>query len=110
MLDSVGVGDPKTDASSQASYTPTPTIKAEQDQPVNTEATQSSTGSGTKFTTDVHSEDAKPIENIQIGSGLGGKKDLQASDLPMIFETVEKEMKHRFQNIIDSSDELGLGL
>lgn len=110
MLDSIGVGDPQPDASSQASYTPTHTIKAEQDHAVNTDGTPTSTGSGAKFTTEIHNGDDQPIENIQIGSGWDGKKELQASDLPKIFTIVEKEMEHRFRNIIDSSDELGLGL
>ncbi|OQE31841.1 hypothetical protein PENSTE_c001G04516 [Penicillium steckii] len=110
VLDSIGVGEPEPDTSSQASYTPTPTIKAEQEQPVNIEATPSSTGASVKFTTVIHNGNDRPIENIQIGSGWDGKKELRASDLPMIFDAVYKEMESRFRNVLDSSDELGLGL
>lgn len=111
VLDSIGVGDPETDTSTQAAYTPTPTIKVEQDQPVNSIATPSSTTTqGATFTTVIHSGNNRPIENIQIGAGWDGKKELRASDLPAIFDAVYKEMESRFRNVIDSSDEIGLGL
>lgn len=75
---------------------------------MNSIATPSSTGQGTSFTTVIHNGNNKPIENIQIGSGWDGRKELRASDLPMIFDAVYEEMEHRFRNMIDSSDELGL--
>lgn len=110
VLDNLGVGDHETDTSTQAAYTPTPTIKVEQDHPVNSIATPSTTGSGATFTTVIHNGNDKPIENIQIGNGWDGRKELRASDLPMIFDAVYKEMESRFRNVIDSSDEVGLGL
>lgn len=110
VLDSLGVGVPEPDAASQATYTPTPTIKAEQEHPVNIEATPTSTGGSVKFTTVIHNGNDRPIENIQIGNGWDGKKELRASDLPVIFDAVYKEMESRFRNVLDSSDEIGLGL
>ncbi|KAJ5098916.1 hypothetical protein N7532_005917 [Penicillium argentinense] len=110
ILGSIGVGDPETDASSQAAYTPTSTIKAEQDQPENTKVTPSTTGSGASFTTVIHNGNDQSIKNIQIGPGWDGHKELRASDLPLIFDAVYKEMQHRLKDAFDSSDELGLGL
>ena len=61
------------------------------------------------YTTNIHKGDTRPIENIQIGSGWTGGSKLQASDLPVIFDAVAKALDHRFRNMIDSSDERGLG-
>ncbi|KGO54739.1 hypothetical protein PEX1_048220 [Penicillium expansum] len=55
----------------------------------------------------VHSND-KPIENIQIGPGWNADKKLTTEDLPVVFDTLYKELEHRLKNAIDSSDEIGL--
>ena len=55
-----------------------------------------------------HGGDTKPIENIQIGTGWDGEKRVQASDVPMILNAVYKEIANRFNNLVDSSDEVGL--
>ncbi|KAJ5995396.1 hypothetical protein N7481_002373 [Penicillium waksmanii] len=110
ILDSLGFGNPKTDTSTQATSTPTPTptMTAEQDQPVNSVATPSSTGQGATFTTVIHNGNDRPTENVQIGSGWDGRKELRASDLPVIFDALYDYMESRFRNMVDSSDELGL--
>ncbi|CAI7573081.1 unnamed protein product [Penicillium pancosmium] len=112
ILDSLGVGKSKADTSASATPTPTPTPTAtmavEQDQPVNSVATPSTTGQGATFTTVIHNGNDRPIENVQIGSGWDGKKELRASDLPVIFDALYKDMESRFRNMVDSSDELGL--
>lgn len=108
----LGVTDPKT------SETPTPTVTSshitvEQDKPESIKATPTTSATKTTqsamYTTTIRNGDTKPIENIQIGSGWTGGKKLQASDLPVIFDAVSKELDHRFRNMIDSSDERGLG-
>lgn len=112
ILDSLGFGNPKADTSASATPTPTPTptptMAAEQDQPVNSVATPSTTGQGATFTTVIHNGNDRPVENVQIGSGWDGRKELRASDLPVIFDALYKDMESRFRNMVDSSDELGL--
>lgn len=61
------------------------------------------------YTTTIHRGDTDPIENIQIGTGWTGGKQFQASDLPVLFDAVAKELGHRVHNMVDSSDERGLG-
>ncbi|KAJ5131946.1 hypothetical protein N7448_006104 [Penicillium atrosanguineum] len=112
----LGVEDPHT------SETPSPTLAStdmtgKQDKPANVKTTGTPTSSATKttitqpamYTTNIRHGDTKAIENIQIGSGYTGGNKLQASDLPVIFDAVAKELDHRFRNMIDSSDERGLG-
>ncbi|KAJ5684617.1 uncharacterized protein N7477_000962 [Penicillium maclennaniae] len=120
IFDLLGVQDPN---SSSETPTPTPTlassihITVEQDKPINTTATGTSTSSTiltmstqpAMYTTNIRNGDSRPMENIQIGSGWTKDGKLQASDLPVIFGAVAKELDHRFRNMIDSSDERGLG-
>lgn len=113
----LGVSDPDP----SPSIKPTPTtpifIKAEHGKPENLHATPvvSSTTTATThpasaaFTTTVRHGDKKPIENIQIGSGWKGGKKLRAEDLPVVFGAVEMAISQRFRDLIDSSDEVGLG-
>lgn len=106
------MADPKT------SETPTPTttssvhMTVKQDKPENIKATPTVSATKTTqpamYTTNIRHGDTKPIENIQVGSGWTGGKKLQASDLPVIFDAVSKELDHRFRNMVDSSDERGL--
>lgn len=111
-----------TDPTPSDKPTPTPTvtpsmsIKAEHGKPENIKATPVVSSSTTvtthpaaAFTTVIRHGNTKPIENIQIGSGWSGKKKLTAEDLPVIFDAVSRELARRFRNMIDSSDEVGLG-
>lgn len=117
LFSMLGVENPSTSETPTPTVTPSIHITAEQDKPVNikatgtptTSATKSSTTLPTMYTTNIRHGDTRPIENIQIGSGWTGGKKLQASDLPVIFAAVSKELDHSFRNMIDSSDERGLG-
>lgn len=53
--------------------------------------------------------DNEPIESIQVGSGWKGGKKLTPEDLPFIFDAVSKVLAQRVRDVIDSSDEVGLG-
>ncbi|OQD77505.1 hypothetical protein PENDEC_c002G06230 [Penicillium decumbens] len=113
------LGVPNSIPSETPTPTPTPTISpsvhitAEQDKPVNIKATPTISASKTTqsatYTTNIRHGDTKSSESIQVGSGWTGGKKLQASDLPFIFDSVSKEIDHRFRNLVDSSDERGLG-
>lgn len=109
----LGVADSKT------SETPTPTVTSsvhmtmDQGKPENIKATPTISATKTTqfvmYTTNIRHGSTKPIENIQVGSGWTGGKKIQASDLPIIFNAVSEELDHRFRNMVDSSDERGLG-
>ncbi|KAJ5212509.1 uncharacterized protein N7498_004155 [Penicillium cinerascens] len=107
----LGVSEPET------SQTPIPLtsvhISLWQDTPENITATPTASATKTTqpamYTTNIRHGDDKPIENIQVGSGWTGGNKLQASDLPFIFDALSKALDHRFRNMIDSSDERGLG-
>ncbi|KAJ5698531.1 hypothetical protein N7462_000536 [Penicillium macrosclerotiorum] len=106
VLDLIGVDPIPSDTPTPT--IPTPNVQAEHGQPENLEATPVSSSDSVTFTTTIKSNDGKPFENIQIGSGWSGKKKLTASDLPVIFDAVAKELDHRFRDMVDSSDEVGL--
>ena len=58
------------------------------------------------FTTTIKNGNNKPVQNIQIGTGWEGKKRIEASDVPVILAAVETELAHRFNDMVDSQDEM----
>jgi hypothetical protein len=117
VFDLLGVSEPKSTAPTptetpsetlSATSVPSPIVKAEHGQPIKVDATPVVSGSGVTYSATIKHGNQKPIENIQIGSGYHGGKKLAASDLPIIFATMEKEIASRWRDVIDSSDELGL--
>jgi len=60
------------------------------------------------FTTNIKNGNDRPIENIQVGQGWKGANRIHASDVPLIMSAVEEALADRFNDIVDSSDELGL--
>lgn len=83
--------------------TPTAAIAEETSTPSSTTTADEMT-----FTTTIRNGNSKPIENIQIGQGWKGSNRIHASDVPVIMSAVEEALANRFNDIVDSSDELGL--
>jgi hypothetical protein len=122
----LGLADPSPTStpSSTPTSTPTATMKAEQGQPEETKATQTthityesstsytptygSNGAGYTHTVKHQMSGKKPIENVQIGQGWDQGRQLTSEDLPLIFDAFYRGLKHRIGNMIDSSDEVGL--
>ncbi|KAG0155394.1 hypothetical protein PDIDSM_971 [Penicillium digitatum] len=70
--------------------------------------TSSSNSAGyTHVVKDAYSKN-KPIENIQIGPGWNGDRKVTPEDLPAVSDTLYRELENRLNNVIDSSDEIGL--
>lgn len=92
------------------SYYSAPGIYAEQGTPTNAKATPTSENHSVSFTGTIkHDANDKPIENVQIGSGWKGDgKRIKAEDVPVILQMAYKEIANRFNDAIDSSDEVGL--
>ncbi|KAJ5246883.1 hypothetical protein N7468_001866 [Penicillium chermesinum] len=127
LLNELGVGPPVP--SETPALVPTPTVTAEQGQPEDHERTPSATlssssstssatssstatptepGDTVQFTTTIKNENDKPIHNIQFGAGWKGGNRIEASDIPVIFDAVYTELAHRFNDMVDSSDEMTL--
>lgn len=91
------------------SYYSAPGVYAEHGTPTNAEATPTSEDHSTSFTATVkHDASDKPFENVQIGSGWNGNKRIRPEDVPSILQAAYKEIANRFNNMVDSSDEVGL--
>ena len=111
---------PTSSSSNTPMQTSTPSTKKEPAEPVNSQAQASkvqtpkpspsptTSADSVSFTTTIKSEDTKPIQNIQIGAGWNGKKRIEASDVPVIMNAVYQDIADRFNDMIDSSDEVGL--
>ncbi|KAJ5630815.1 uncharacterized protein N7484_010915 [Penicillium longicatenatum] len=87
----------------EVTTTATPTIAEEMPEP-----SSITTADEMTFTTTIKNGNNRPIENIQVGQGWKGSNRLQASDVPVIMGAVEEELANRFNDLVDSSDELGL--
>ncbi|KAJ5802548.1 uncharacterized protein N7503_004998 [Penicillium pulvis] len=87
----------------EATATPTAAIAEETSTPSST-----TTADEVTFTTTIRNGNNNPIENIQIGQGWKGSNRIHASDVPVIMSAVEEALANRFNDIVDSSDELGL--
>lgn len=114
---------PTATATSTPTATPTTSVETKQDlddmKPTQTTniiyssstsytPTYSSNGAGYTHTVKhVHSNN-RPIENVQIGQGWNGDKKITTEDIPVVFDTLYRELEHRLKNMIDSSDEIGL--
>ncbi|KAJ5420414.1 hypothetical protein N7465_002933 [Penicillium sp. CMV-2018d] len=129
LLQGLGLEEPAPTATATATSTPTPTptptasVETEQDldsmEPTQTThiiyssstsytPTYSSNGAGYTHTVKhIHSNN-RPIENVQIGQGWNGDKKIRTEDIPVVFDTLYRELEHRLNNMIDSSDEIGL--
>ncbi|KAJ5777414.1 hypothetical protein N7520_000660 [Penicillium odoratum] len=81
-----------TPAMASMNLTPSPTWNVEQ----------------VTYSTTIKTENIKPIENIQIGAGWKGSNHIQASDVPFIMNAVYSALADRFNDVVDSSDEVGL--
>ncbi|KAJ5279879.1 hypothetical protein N7478_005251 [Penicillium angulare] len=122
VLDMLGVPslDSSNTPSSTPSLAPTPTIQAEEVHPQNIMATSAkvqqyspspsptTSADEVTFTTTIKNGKDKPFKNIQIGSGWEGKNRVEASDVPFIMDAVYGTLADRFNDLVDSSDELGL--
>ncbi|KAJ5637578.1 hypothetical protein N7490_007457 [Penicillium lividum] len=60
------------------------------------------------YSTTIKTENDKPIANLQIGEGWKGSNRIQASDVPFIMNAVYSALADRFNDVVDSSDEVGL--
>ncbi|CAI7617704.1 unnamed protein product [Penicillium viridicatum] len=129
LLQGLGLEEPTPTATATSTPTPTPTptatasVETKQDldsmKPTQTTniiyssstiytPTYSSNGAGYTHTVKhVHSND-RPIENVQIGQGWNGDKKITTEDIPVVFDALYRELEHRLNNMIDSSDEIGL--
>ncbi|KAJ5939587.1 hypothetical protein N7466_002721 [Penicillium verhagenii] len=85
--------------------TPTPTPTTFEKKPTPSPTT---TADEVTFSTTIKNGNDRPVENIQIGQGWKGSNRIQASDVPFIMGAVESALADRFNDMIDSSDELGL--
>ncbi|KAJ5107535.1 hypothetical protein N7456_004210 [Penicillium angulare] len=122
VLDMLGVPslDSSNTPSSTPSLAPTPTVKAEEVHPQNIKATSAkveqespspsptTSADEVTFTTTIKNGKDRPFHNIQIGSGWEGKNRVEASDVPFIMNAVYGALADRFNDMVDSSDELGL--
>lgn len=121
ILQGLGLKEPK------ATSTGTPTtasMEAEQGQPENEKATPTthitysssvsytptydSNGAGFTQTAKHEESNNKPFENVQIMPGWGSNRKITSEDLPLLFDAMYREVKHRVSNMIDSTDEIGL--
>ncbi|KAJ6103002.1 hypothetical protein N7486_005429 [Penicillium sp. IBT 16267x] len=99
----------ETPSSSAASHgigeevTATPAIAEEMPTPSSTMTADEMT-----FTTTVKKGNNLPFENIQVGQGWKGSNRLEASDVPVIMGALKEVLADRFNDLVDSSDELGL--
>jgi len=133
IFQGLGLADPSSSSTRTPSSTPTPSVKAEQGHPENLNSedhsenmkptptthityqsstsytpTYDSNGAGFTHTVKHQESSKKPIENIQLMHGWNQDRKLTSEDLPLIFDAVYQELKHRVGNMIDSSDEVGL--
>lgn len=94
---------------SSSHATPTPSIKNEY-KPENYYEPSVNTENGGGYTHNIEhvNTNEKPIENVQIMPGWDNKHQLTAEDVPRVMDAVYKELAHRFRNMLDSSDEVGL--
>ncbi|KAJ5794178.1 hypothetical protein N7457_000777 [Penicillium paradoxum] len=124
ILQGLGLAEPIPTA------TPTPSVKAEQNQPKSLKASPSPSplpithiiyssstsytptygSNGASYTQTVKHETSnkKPMENIELVQGWNKDRKLTAEDLPLVFEALRRELKHRLSDMINSSDEIGL--
>ena len=131
LLQGLGLEEPTPTATATSTPTPTPTATATATASVETTQdldsmkptqttniiyssstiytpTYSSNGAGYTHTVKhIHSNN-RPIENVQIGQGWNGDKKIRTEDIPVVFDTLYRELEHRLNNMIDSSDEIGL--
>lgn len=87
----------------KATATPTSTIAEEMTTPSST-----MTADEVIYTTNIKIGSNRPIENIQLGQGWKGSNRIHASDVPVIMSVLEEALANRFNDMVDSSDELGL--
>ncbi|KAJ5951114.1 uncharacterized protein N7479_009527 [Penicillium vulpinum] len=118
ILQGLGLEDPTPTAAPTASIETT-----QQQNPENTKPTHmtysdsniyapSYDSNGVGFTQTVKTEHSnnRPVENVQVGHGWRGGDEITPEDFPFIFETMARELGHRFKNMVDSSDEVGLAI
>ncbi|KAJ5957496.1 hypothetical protein N7501_011775 [Penicillium viridicatum] len=127
LLQGLGLEEPAPTATATSTPTPTstPTASVETEQDLDsmkpTQTTHIIYSSSTSYTPTyssnvagythtvkhIHSNN-RPIENVQIGQGWNGDKKIRTEDIPVVFDTLYRELEHRLNNMIDSSDEIGL--
>ncbi|CAI7594239.1 unnamed protein product [Penicillium palitans] len=127
LLQGLGLVEPTATATPTPTPTPTatPTASVETKQDLDnmkpTQTTNIIYSSSTSYTPTYSSNEAgythtvkhihsnnRPIENVQIGQGWNGDKKITTEDIPVVFDTLYRELEHRLKNMIDSSDEIGL--
>lgn len=86
----------------------TPTTHITYESSISYTPTYGSNGAGFTHTVKHQASSDKPIANVQIGQGWDKNRKLTSEDLPILFDAVYRELKHRVGNAIDSSDEIGL--
>ncbi|CAI7612464.1 unnamed protein product [Penicillium discolor] len=125
LLQGLGLQAPTPTATATSTPTATPTTSVDTKQDLDdmkpTQTTNIIYSSSTSYTPTYSSNGAeythtvkhvhsnnRPIENVQIGQGWNGDKKITTEDIPVVFDTLYRELEHRLKNMIDSSDEIGL--
>ena len=78
---------------------------------MNEQATPTTANHAVSFTATVkHDGSDRPFQNVQIGSGWKGQNQnrVRPEDVPKILNAAYEEISNRFNDMIDSSDEVGL--